>query len=245
MNLVDAVYCLSLERLAERRKRSIALLAPIDYCPLYLLDAVDARRYTRQDFYNESIYEYKDWEMSKENSYIQMDYGMVNMTYWQRPVSMAEIASTVGHYLIWKHSYKMGYSNVLILEDDMDFDYNELRKGLSVYEEFVKHNSCDIFFLACNPFRDKRIMDENVVQCDYAYNAHSYILTKDSFGILLNAGLLDNLIVTDEFLPALYGDHPREDIQNLYSAKRKLMAYRLKENVVRQNENPTTDLISA
>ena len=23
-------------------------------------------------------------------------------------------------------------------------------------------------------------MDENVVQCDYAYNAHSYILTKDS-----------------------------------------------------------------
>ena len=243
--MIDAVYCLSLERLVERRKRSIELLSPIDHCPVYLLDAVDARRYTIQDFYNEDIYEYKDWEMSKEDSHIQMDSGMVNMTYWQRPVSMAEIASTVGHYLIWKHSYKMGYSSVLIFEDDVEFDYDELMEGLSIYEEFVKNNYCDIFFLSCNSFRDKRVIDENIVQCDYAYNLHSYILTRESFGILLNAGLLDNLIVSDEFLPALYGDHPREDIQKLYSAKRKLMAYRLKENIVRQNENPTADLISA
>ena len=69
--MIDAIYCISLNRLPERRNNCIQLLSTVDFCPVYFLDAVDASMYTKQDFHDEGIYEYEDWEISYQESQIE------------------------------------------------------------------------------------------------------------------------------------------------------------------------------
>ena len=225
--------------MSERRKRAIELLSQIDFCPVYFLDAVDATAYELKDFHDIGIHEYGGWKIHHDLCDIKKtDFtgGLVNFQYWQRPVTMGEIGCTVSHYLVWKHAYEMNYQSVLIFEDDIDFKLNELVSGLNICSEFIKNNKCDIFYLACIPWLDDGEVDENIVKCEYAYQLHSYVVVRSAMKILLDAGLFDNLIVSDEFVPALYGNHPRKDIRRLYNANRKLLAYRLRKKVVIQTD---------
>jgi collagen beta-1,O-galactosyltransferase len=226
-----------LERLPERRKESIRILSVIDFCPVYFLDAVDGSMYTKQNFYDEGIYEYEDWRLSLENSHVTTKLGNTNMMYWQRPVTMGEFGCAISHYMIWKQSYKMNHNRVLIFEDDIILDCEILFKSLSIYDKFSENNICDIFYLSCLPFVDKEQVTDNIVKCEFSYLLHSYILTKSAIQVLINANFLSNLIAVDEFVPLSYGDGLREDLKDLYTFTKKLSAYRLKDNIVGQTDS--------
>ena len=204
--MIDAIYCISLNRLPERRNNCIQLLSTVDFCPVYFLDAVDASMYTKQDFHDEGIYEYEDWEISYQESQIETKLGKTNMLYWQRPVTLGEIGCAVSHYMLWKRTYEMNHKNVLILEDDIGFKYDELLQSLSVYAEFSKNNVCDIFYLGCLPYIDKEKVTEDIVRCEFAYLLHAYIISNDAARILVDADLFSNLIAADEFVPVSYGN---------------------------------------
>ena len=234
--MVDAIYCISLSRLPERRNECIQLLSSVDFCPVYFLDAVDASMYTKQDFHDEGIYEYEEWEISQQESQVETKLGKTNMVYWQRPVTLGEIGCTVSHYMIWKRTCEMNHKNVLIFEDDIGFEYDKLLQLLSVYDEFSKNNVCDIFYLGCLPYIDNEKVTEDIVRCEFAYLLHAYILSNDAARILVNADLFSNLIVSDEFVPVSYGNPLRKDLSELYTFERKLLAYRGVESVVWQND---------
>lgn len=51
------------------------------------------------------------------------------------------------------------------------------------------------------------------------------MLTQHAARLLLSAGLGDALIPVDEFLPAMYLDHPREDVRARFPARLGALAF--------------------
>ena len=125
--MLDAVYCLSLDRLKDRRINAINMLSGINFCDVYLVDAIDGRECGFGGFNKEGIYEYKNWKLSKEESQLQTNSGSVDMIYWQREVNEGEMGCGLSHYLAWKHAYELKLDKVLILEDDFYFNYKCIR----------------------------------------------------------------------------------------------------------------------
>tara|TARA_Y100000034_G_scaffold87430_1_gene104857 strand:- start:1399 stop:2124 length:726 start_codon:yes stop_codon:yes gene_type:complete len=234
--MIDAIYFLSLDRIPKRRRRAIKLLSQVDFCDVYMVDGVDGSKYDFKDFHKEGIVEYKNWERDAKDCMIETDNGMVNMFYWNRPVNKGEVGCALSHFLVWKHAHTFGLKSILVLEDDFYFEYPKFLDGLGVYSKFTSEQDCDIFYLGSKPFIDKNVIDDNIAHCGFAYLLHAYILEKDAIRILLNGGLLENLIPADEYVPASYGKHPRMDIQRLYNFERELNAYRLIDDVVSQDD---------
>ena len=239
--MIDAIYCISLERLDERRKRSIELLSQLNFCSVFFLDAIDATKYTIKNFNDIGVFTYDNWEI-KDDSWRNIpmySYGkerIVHYQYWIRPVTIGEIACTLGHYMVWKHCYENNFERCLILEDDISFQLDNFLDGLNIFSDFCRNNFFDIFYLGCISWLDGEKINSNVIECKFAYQLHAYILTQNACNILINSGLLENLIVSDEYVPAIIGYHPREDLKRIYNPIRNLVSYRLIEEVVSQSD---------
>lgn len=221
--MIDAIYVISLERLPERRKKITDLLSEVDFCPVYLFDAVDGQKLSASSMSKEGFYCYDGWEIASDNNW------------WNRPVKLGEAGCMLSHYLVWKDILKKGFETALILEGDATFVYEDLVKGLQIVNNFVGHY--DIFYLGCNPIESGLKVNSLFAKCDYTYNTHGYIVTKECAGLLASSGIEKNLITPDEFLSVSFCDHPREDLRDLYSFKRKLNAYRLLSDVVTQTNS--------
>ena len=218
--MLDAIYVISLERFADRRKKIVSLLEQIKFCPVFIFDAVDGKNINTIDMNTEGFYCYDGWKIDSENDW------------WNRPVKLGEACCMISHFLVWKDIERKGFKNVLIIEDDSIFVYDELIKGLNIVNTFNKEY--DIFYLGCNPVRSGIKVNASIEKSDYTYCTHGYIITKECSEILVNSGCEKNMIPADEFLSVTFCDHPREDLRNLYNFKRKLTAYRLIKDVINQ-----------
>jgi len=218
--VIDAIYVISLERLPERRKKITDLLSEVDFCPVYLFDAVDGQKLSTSNMSEEGFYCYDGWEIDSDNNW------------WNRPVKLGEAGCMLSHYLVWKDILKKGFETALILEGDATFIYEDLVKGLQLVNDFA--GNYDVFYLGCSPVKPGLKVNSLVEKCDYTYSTHGYIVTKECADILVSSGIEKDIIPSDEFLSVAFCDHPREDLRDLYSFKRKLNAYRLLLDVVTQ-----------
>ena len=164
---------------------------------------------------------------------------------WNREVTSGEAGGMCSHIEIWEDAYKMGYDNILILEDDFlplkPFDWN-------AFNELDKYD-WDITFLSrllqsqlSKPLNfniyDSEVNLESWVNPGYSYQTHSYVINKSGLNKLVNdhlTTLKNNIIVSDEFLPSTYTIHPRKDIRDMYIQNINALAYRW--NVVGQTRN--------
>ena len=161
--MIDVIYCISLERLPERRKRAIEILKQIKFCSIIFLNAVDSHNYKMNDFNKEGIFAYDNWEMGEDDCVVKIGGRDIDFTYWKRPVTMGEMGCAVSHYLVWKNIFKSNYKNALIFEDDIDFEVSEFLQGLETYSKFSTNNQCDLFYLGCLPWDDGERVYENVL----------------------------------------------------------------------------------
>lgn len=225
--MIDAIYCVSLSRTVIRRKKMIEMLSSFqDIFDVYFFEAVDWKKISVDDFYNEGFSIYDSWKIE----------GHWNKWY-SKDLRMGSLCNLLGHYSIWKHILKSNYESALILEDDVAYTNGEAYfvEGLNIAYDFIKNNNCDIFYLSCWPVDgyDHQKINDKVEKIDYTYNAHSYIVTNDAARELSFSGIDKNLITNDEYITSTYCEHPREDIRNLYR-NRKLNAYRLMNDVIDQ-----------
>ncbi len=225
--MIDAIYCISLGRLVDRRKDVINNLLPFQKMfDIYVFEAIDWKEITISDFNSEGFYIYNSWKIE----------GHWNR-WWNRELKMGSLCNLLGHYNIWNHISK-NYQSALILEDDFVFTKGEsyFLESLDISSNFMKNNDCDIFYLGCIPVEGYETTPVNdiIEKVGYTYNSHAYIVTKDSAKELFSSGIKNNLITTDEYITSTYCEHPREDIRHLYS-NRKLNAYRLIDDSVDQS----------
>jgi len=241
--MIDAIYCNSLKRLQERRKRVFPLLQYFNQkYPIYIHDAIDWKECSLELIKSEGFDIYSNWILTEEQQkfykvpLIYNDYADVLRSdglwrWWKNPMRMGSICNMIGHYLIWNHAFKHSFKNILIFEDDVGYIPIELEEFLLLYDDKYKYN-CDIFYLGSNYLLNHDSLDENVVKITYNYNVHAYLLNEKAINYLLCSGVKKNLILTDEYVSASHCIHPREDIENLYEFPEKLIAYGTKREMI-------------
>ena len=249
--MIDAIFCNSLSRLTDRRTKSIEILNPLsDIYPIYFHDAVDWKKINLDDISKAGFTIYSQWLDKKKWGVDEKELPKPNFFWYNQPLRMGSMCNSIGHYSIWCNALSKGFSNILILEDDVRFDLTELKITLDKYEsDYMK--MCDIFYLGCNPITpaDEIPIDSFVAEVKYTYTTHAYIVNERAMLMLRSGGLKENLITIDEYVSAFHAIHPRNDIRTMYDFSNRLVAYKTLKDVIGQtvhtedSENWNSDTI--
>jgi collagen beta-1,O-galactosyltransferase len=137
--------------------------------------------------------------------------------WWNRPLKLGEIGCAVSHWMCWVKARQANADRILVLEDDVkivdDCDYH-LTIGLKTLTKLDP--TWELVYLGRwlrgtdMPFAD------GFVRPGYSFCTFGYLLNADGLDKVLAAGFEQALIPVDEFLPALYMDHPRADVRERY-----------------------------
>jgi glycosyl transferase family 25 len=227
---IDKVYIISLDHSKENiqsildRLNTLSLPNDMTY---QVIDAVDGRDvFKTQEGRDEyGIRFYDKWNVGGNS-------------WWSREVTTGEAGGICSHMLIWEDAYVNGYENILILEDDFNpsepFDWEHTN-------EFQSWDWDIVFLSRILQTLHDGVTDTNVgldhwVMPGYSYQTHSYLLSKSGIKKLVETNvptLKENIIVSDEFLPATYTWHPRKDIRDLYN--RNMIALAYNKNIIGQD----------
>jgi hypothetical protein len=156
-----------------------------------------------------------------------------NNKWWNRPILEGEIGCSIGHWMMWKQAYDEGHELCLFLEEDFspvislgDLDLSDLPKNT------------DGFYLSRNKVFENAVEEEigkNWIKPSYSYNLHAYCLTRSGLEKILKYDFLNNIMTPDEFVPATYCVHPREDMAKIFKPTLNFYAHK-KEFIVQKND---------
>ena len=158
-----------------------------------------------------------------------------NINWYNRPVTPGEIGCMLSHYECIYKGYHAGYENILILEEDFyrskkditEKVLNEVPKDASlIYLDRKKVNQDE---------KETRIND-NVTEVGYTYNNHAYIVTRKGMKEVIDSAILDNIVVSDEFFPAINGTSNRKDAVKIFHNP-KFKSYALNGGYFDQSSN--------
>jgi len=213
-------YIINLKRRADRRCRMEKDLPPFLHSEFTTfwedsLDSVDINEVTLRNF---GLF---PWKIDSDNKW------------WNRPLKKGEVGCSISHWLCWGRAINTNYDYFLILEDDVFFSaIFEEALNWSIQQLNINDPSWDLLYLGRVPLeKDKNFID-GIVRPGYSHCTFAYVLTLPGIQKLISAEFEKSLIPVDEFLPAMYIDHPREDVRKRYP--RKLSAYALSKDIVFQ-----------
>jgi glycosyl transferase, family 25 len=154
--------------------------------------------------------------------------------WWNRPLKLGEIGCAISHWMCWQKASAAGADPALILEDDavlLDHCAARLQSGLARLS--AVDTRWDLLYLGRWPLDDEDSpVTEGIVRPGYSYCTFGYLLSASGLQKMLGCGFERSLIPVDELIPALYMDHPREDVRALYP--KRLRAYALEPPLVTQ-----------
>ncbi len=217
---IDKVYIITIEHSEEHYNSLIERLDQLklpDGIPFQIWSGVEGRELfkTEQGRKDYGIKFYDKWN--------------IGGNWWGRDVTTGEAGGICSHVEVWEDAYEKGYQNVLIIEDDFEpvgvIDWN-------CFDELHNYDYDLIFLSRLLNKRHKNVYDSNVgldhfVKPGYSYNTHIYIMSYDGIKKLKETNLdilRNNIIVSDEFLPATYAWHPRQDLRALFNQNMNALA---------------------
>lgn len=155
--------------------------------------------------------------------------------WWNRPLKYGEIGCTLAHLACWRHAAQTGDEPyVVILEDDAVLPTTFLDDLLVGLQRLTEQRPFDLLYLGrfpLEPEHDQPVTEEFVSPA-YSHCTFGYLLTRPAIELLLAAHLEHAIVPIDEFLPALYIDHPRPDLRARFP--RQLTALAFDPPLVRQ-----------
>jgi glycosyl transferase, family 25 len=212
-------YVVNLRRRADRRARMRAILPaqlrttftsdwadPLDPFDGHLLDRAGLQA---------NGYGLFPWQICSDNPW------------WSRPLKLGEIGCTLAHWACWQHAYHAGDEPyVLMLEDDAVLAPNFLDQLLHGLRR-IAHRQADLVYLGrypLGPHRDQPAQPGFVVPA-YSHCTFGYLLGRHAVGAVLATRLDQAIVPVDEFLPALYIDHPRADLRIRFPRQLSALAF--------------------
>jgi GR25 family glycosyltransferase involved in LPS biosynthesis len=226
---IDKVYIITLDHSAENISKLVDKLDVItvpNRTTYEIIRGVNGRELlnTNEGRVNYGIRLYDKWNIGGDQ------------WMWNRDVSSGEAGCTCSHINIWEDVYKMGYENVLVLEDDF------FTNGAFQWDSFSELDNYDWDLAYLSRLLQSQLSDalnfkiydtevslESWVKPGYSYQTHAYVLNKSGAAKLVEDHLpilKNNIVTVDEFLPSTYTPHPREDIRNMYIQNINAVAYR-------------------
>lgn len=171
---------------------------------------------------------YKNWKIEDSDNY-----------WWNRDLTVGEIGCALSHIKIWQRIANGDEETVLILEEDF---VNKSHMSVNDLDITDVDNDWDLIYLGrkAHHLEEEEVINTHLNRVKFSYNAHAYIITKTAARKMLNyKNLLLNIMPVDEMIPAMYGEHPREDVNNFFSQK-ILKAYGTKTDWICQLSNTET-----
>jgi GR25 family glycosyltransferase involved in LPS biosynthesis len=226
-------YIINLDRRKDRRRKMEEdLRAAAFQYPYEFIQAIDAEDLTPEVMLERGYRPYPRWRMRRSPN-----------RFYRRDLLMGEIACALSHLGAWERAREEGHEYSLILEDDAGLSptaIDDLGKILGGLRE--QSLSWDLFYVG-RSFRPtvECFVRDRVVVPGYSYGAFAYLLTQPAIGKLCAAGLQNNIIPSDEFLPSFYCDHPRHDIRTLYTRPERFSAYAAVPDLAHVTWLPKTD----
>lgn len=208
----------SLERRSDRRERIREVLPScLDYrfsCDLGI--NFDGKSMAIDDLQGIQLF---NWQIDCDNFW------------WDRPLKLGEIGCSLAHLELWKLAHEQKLDEVLILEDDTFFP-DDFEDKIGEYLKYLNKNTkWDICYLGrCKLEHADTEINDFLVKPGYSHCTFGYMISKKGLKKILSLNFEKNIIPVDEFLPALYIDHPRSDIKEIFP--KCLEAYALKEDIV-------------
>uniref|UniRef100_A0A8B9HTU2 Collagen beta(1-O)galactosyltransferase 2 n=1 Tax=Astyanax mexicanus TaxID=7994 RepID=A0A8B9HTU2_ASTMX len=207
----DEVYLINLRRREDRRQRMLSTLEVLGI-EVTLTDAVDGKALNSSQLQAlgiEMLPGYKD-------------------PYSDRVLTRGEIGCFLSHFNIWKEVKQQ--KQVLVLEDDVRFELN-FKTRLNTIMEDAKHAhlSWDLIYVGRKRLQVKSPERwvkgvKNLIHPDYSYWTLGYALSLEGAKKLLDAQPLSKMLPVDEFLPAMFNKHPKEEYMAHFE-QRNLLAY--------------------
>lgn len=174
--------------------------------------------------------------LTKLKKYSNWNLKTSKTKFWNRDITAGEIGCVTSHMNMWSEFYQSGKNVGLFLEQDFQPEFEFVNWG--IFDE-IKDYDWDIILLGRHSLDEDTETNLNYfIKPGYSYQAHAYLLSKKGVNKLINNYfdiLSKNLIPTDEFLPATFAKHPREDIERMYSIKH-MNALALRVDMISQSD---------
>ena len=198
-------YVVNLPRRTDRRRRMEATIPPVlrptfisDWCVSF--DGHELDRATIEG----AGYRLFPWRIDSDNPW------------WSRPLKLGEVGCTIAHWSCWVDAATQGHEPyTLVLEDDVVLPPDFLESLTMRLASLDGHRS-DLLYLGRYPLEPDQPVMPGVVSPGYSHCTFAYLLSREVLPVLLGTRLDQAIVPVDEFLPALYIDHPRQDLRIRY-----------------------------
>ena len=215
-----AYYVVAMQRRPDRLKRFRANVPKeVSVMPCWLVGGTfDHARMSPADLRSLKLF---DWQIVSANPW------------WSRSLRVGEVACTLNHHSCWAHALHSKHSSAVIFEDDAVFGLELFQHIPPLLDRLAQLDSqWDLLYLGRERIsEDQRALGEFVVP-GFSYCTFGYVVSDRGLEKLLGYDLLARIIPVDEFLPATFMPHPREDIRRTFAPS--MRAYALRTDVVAQ-----------
>ncbi|MCB9848514.1 MAG: glycosyltransferase family 25 protein [Phycisphaeraceae bacterium] len=150
--------------------------------------------------------------------------------WWNRSMTLGEIACTLTHWAIWNYAAQLQYTSLIVLEDDAILLHAFEDRERLIQSLFCLDPYWDLLYLGRERLEPDRDNCGEFVRPGFSYCTHGYALSRKGIQLLLSTPLMTSIIPVDEFLPAMYMEHPRHDVRRRFSPI--LAAYGLNRDIV-------------
>jgi glycosyl transferase family 25 len=227
------VFVINLVRAVERRTFIQKELGRAGFFPsdIEFLRAVDARELTPDRVERRGASLFANWRLPGSA-----------VSYHARDLKWGEVACSLSHIEVWRQIAASAEPFALVLEDDVEF----LRGARAILRElwlltrlapdwhlcYVGRRRAGPPF--CSLEQPETKVAPNLVVPTFSYGAYAYAVSRAGAVQLLEARLERAIVPVDEFLPALYAPHPRQDVRDVFGCGDRLRAFALTPKLARQ-----------
>jgi collagen beta-1,O-galactosyltransferase len=183
---------------------------------------------------NGAMVDWRDWTVNDvqqlRTTCFSWRYSESSNRWWARDLRLGEIACTLSHWNVWAFSVAQGFEHVIILEDDA-----KLQPEFASCEELLvalqqEDPGWALLYLGRGRVLPDRGRVGMFVVPGFSYGTFGYVVSRRGLLAMLETDLLNAIIPVDEFIPAMYLDHPRPDVRKRFPPR--LAAYGLSSDVV-------------
>ncbi|MET9344511.1 glycosyltransferase family 25 protein [Nonomuraea sp. NPDC003804] len=133
--------------------------------------------------------------------------------WWNRPLKLGEIGCSLSHLACWRHALTTDKTYAMVLEDDAVLADGFVDRLTAATATLSSADGIGLVYLGRVPLEQDRPYLPGMVSPGYSHCTYGYILSRPAITALLAAELEKAIIPIDEFLPAMYMDHPRMDVR--------------------------------
>ncbi|MEV6236735.1 glycosyltransferase family 25 protein [Lentzea sp. NPDC051838] len=209
-------YVINLPRRQDRRawiQRSLPPELPVTFASDWA-DLFDGRKLTQTGL-EASGYKLFPWQIESDNEW------------WNRPLKYGEVGCSLAHLACWRDALLHGTEPyTVVLEDDAVLPDNFLAGLLDGLEDLARNElHFDLLYLGRFPLEPSHDARPGFVVPGYSHCTFGYLVTRNALDLLLAAELEHAIVPVDEFLPALYIDHPRADLRARFPKQLAALAF--------------------